>query len=377
MRYRNTLAACGAVFALAVGSKTATAEEYTFSTFLGPNHQITMFMHMPWAEAIKERTGGEVDFKVYVGGTILPGTGVLQGVAQGVAHGGFVTAGYVPAEMPVWNIIGDAGWRANSDYAVTLAATEFGILNKRGHGEWDRNGVVFLGSASTPLYSYLCRGTPKTAADFNGLRIRTAGNGWARFAEYIKAVPVNVSFTETYSALERGALECANLDPTHMFNGAQVAEVINSVVRLPMGPFFSQAVWAFNKDFWAGLTAEQRKIIIEESARSIVRLHQEQDKLVADNYKQAKEKGIEIIDPSEDLVAAKDAFVANDVGGLSKIAEERGVPDYKQALDEFSALLAKWDGLLAEADLEDPDAMYDLVMSEIYSKIDPATYGIE
>ena len=363
--------------ALVLAAAPALAAHYTFSTFLGPNHPITLNLHVPWAEDVAERTDGEIDFEVYVGGAILPGNGVLQGVAQNVAQGGFITAGYVPAEMPVWNVIGDVAWEASSDYAVTLAATEFGLLNQLGHDEWTGNGVVFTGSASTVMYSYLCRGEPKSLEDFEGLRIRTAGNGWARFAESIGAVPVNVSYTETYSALERGAIECTNLDPTHLYNGAQVAEVVDSVVMLPMGPFFSQAAWAFNQSFWNDLSAEQRRIIFEESARSLVRLHDAQDKMLEDNLAQARENGLAVIEPAEDLVAAKDAFVADGIGGLAKIAENRGVANYQQAIDEFSALLTKWDGLLAENDRDDPEAMYDLIMTELYDKLDPETYGVE
>ena len=99
--------------------------------------------------------------------------------------------------------------------------------------------------------------------------------------------------------------------------------------------------------------------------------------MLEDNLAQARENGLAVIEPAEDLVAAKDAFVADGIGGLAKIAENRGVANYQQAIDEFSALLTKWDGLLAENDRDDPEAMYDLIMTELYDKLDPETYGVE
>ena len=376
--WRNTASAGILLAASFLAQAQAQAKEYTFSSFLQPDHLQTVYAHVPWIEAIKERTKGEVTFKLYTGGSILPGVGVLKGLAQGVADGGFVTAGYVPAEMPLWNVIGDMGWQVPDDFVVALAATEFGLMDKYGMVDWVKNHVVYLGTTSTPIYHYMCKGQPKNLADFKGLRIRTPGNVWARFAEYIGAVPVNLPFTEVYTGLERRALDCGNLDPTLLIEGAKVGEVIDSVNLLKMGPFFSQATWTFNEKFWGALTTEQRKIIFEESARSIVRYQVEQtNTVIARNVEGAKKKGIKFNEPGADLQAAYDKFVAGGLGGLKDIAKQRNVPDYEEGLAHFTALVDKWNGLIAKVDRNDKEALYKLVMTEIYDKLDPATYRVK
>jgi len=39
--------------------------------------------------------------------------------------------------------------------------------------------------------------------------------------------------------------------------------------------------------------------------------------------------------------------------------------------------MEKWQGLLADVAPDDEDALTELAMQEIYSKIDPATYGVD
>ncbi len=57
-------------------------------------------------------------------------------------------------------------------------------------------------------------------------------------------------------------------------------------------------------------------------------------------------------------------------------AKERGVTDPEAIIASFKALVDKWDVLLAKVDTKDVEALAALARSEIYDKIDEATYGV-
>jgi TRAP-type C4-dicarboxylate transport system substrate-binding protein len=363
--------------AMSVAALPASAEEYSFSTWLEPNHPITLNAHIPWAEAVKARTNGDIDFEIYMAGALLPAKGTMQGVADGVAQGGFHTATYTPSELPLWNVIGDLSFKYPDAMVAAFAATEFGVLNPAGHGDWAKNGVVYLGGYSTPIYHFICRDDVKTLADLKGKRVRMPGGAWARFGESIGTVSVNVPSSEIYTAFERGTVDCTASDVTHLTAGATLMGVVKSINLLKMGPFFAGATWIYNRDFWNGLTPEQRKVIFEESARSVVRLQMAYDAAVDANLEAAKQAGKQLNEPSADLQKAYDDFVSGGMGGLAEIGQKAGVENVDQSLTELSALMEKWQGLLASVDRTDEAALTALLQKEVYDKLDPNSFGVD
>src|SRR5689334_17259910 len=75
------------------------AETFSISTFLEPNHLITRYQNVEFAEAVRAATDGAIDFEVFTGGALLPAAGTLQGVADGVAQGGTYAAVYAPSQL--------------------------------------------------------------------------------------------------------------------------------------------------------------------------------------------------------------------------------------------------------------------------------------
>jgi len=83
-----------------------------------------------------------------------------------------------------------------------------------------------------------------------------------------------------------------------------------------------------------------------------------------------------VVDPDETLTNALAEFVVADEATLISTAKERGVADPEAILTAFKAIIDKWDGLLADVDTTDVDALAALARSEIYDKIDETTYGV-
>jgi TRAP-type C4-dicarboxylate transport system substrate-binding protein len=372
------------VAALALGgaalgsATTAKADTYSLSTWLEPSHIITKKAHVEWAQEIEKASKGKIKFEVYMGEALLPAKATLQGVADGVAQVGFHTATYTPSDLPVMNALADLAFKLPDAMAAAFASTEMVFTNKALNDEWTKHGVVYGGGYATPVYHFLCRGEVKSAADLKGKRVRMPGGAWPRFGQELGSVSVNIPSSEIYTAFDRRSVDCTASDLTHINTGATLWEVIDSVTLINMGPFFAGTSWIYNKDFWQGLGEQDRRLLLDESARALVRLqvaYDEGEKAALDFFKQ---KGKKVVEADASLEDAKKKFIANDLGGSKDLAKSKyGVADPAALFGEFEAKMAKWQDLLKDVDRKDEAKLVALVRAEIYDKVDAKGYGVK
>jgi TRAP-type C4-dicarboxylate transport system substrate-binding protein len=363
-----------AAVASALLCSTQTFAQYSLSTYGEPTNGLTYGLQ-DWANAVKEETNGEVVFEIYFGGALLPARNGLQGVGQGVAQAGQTVATYHPSETPLWSALSDIAFKVPEPLAVAFAATEYAFFDEQGKGEWLDNNVISLAGFGTAAYSLLCTDENlSTLADFKGKRIRTAGGPWARFVSSIGAVDVNLPSSEIYTALERGAADCANADPSHIIMGSTVKDLLKSVVLLDIGLFFPGSTMMINVDTWNEISPENRRVILNETAKNFVdRQLFGYIEAAERGLVEARADGIGIYEPAADLQAAYDAFLETMDQDIIVAAEAAGVVGVEQEIADFTALLQKWQGLLKNVDNTDPVALTALVRSEIYDKVDVET----
>lgn len=371
---KNRIAALSTALTLA----GPVAAEPVMSSWLGPTQPITQYAHEEWAAAVKEATGGEVDIRLVLGGALIPAKATTQGIADGVAQIGLVSAAYTPSELPVSNALGDAGFATPDPMILALAYGDFMMNEPAGYEEWRSNGVIYGGAHSTPAYHYICREELSTVADFEGKRIRLFGGGWARFAEEkLGAVSVNMTFGEIFTGLERGALDCVAADPTVLTSGPSIKELVKGFTTLQLSPYYTNATWIYNPDFWQGLSNEQRRAIFDESARALARLHIRYAAQVDASLADASADGVTLIESSE-LQAAYDEWVAADAAAAREIAASKfGIADPDALFTTFQGYIDKWSGLLDGVDRTSEDDLTALIKANLYDKIDVSTYGME
>ena len=100
------------------------------------------------------------------------------------------------------------------------------------------------------------------------------------------------------------------------------------------------------------------------------------EKEVEASISNARNAGVTVVTPTDDMQATLAAFVEADLPQVKEIArEKRGIADPEPIINEFIVMLDKWAELLKDVDREDEATMIALVKSEIYNKLDPATYG--
>lgn len=358
-------------------SSAVSAETYTFSGWLPPSHVLTRGIMSGWAEDVWEASGGDIDFEVFTGEALLPALGTLQGIGSGVAHAGHVAALYHPSELPHAVIVGEFGHQMPDPMIVSFAYLDYIMNEESANAEWRRNGVLPSATVSTEPYYYMCSGNVNTLADLRGKRVRAPGAGWARFSEHINMTAVNVAASELYTAMERGAVDCVLADLTQLTSGSSILDLTDSIIMMSLGPAYTASHVTYNLEFWRSLTDEQRRMLFDVNAsamaRTLIMYHDEAQAAL----EEARERGVEIVEPDEALKTAYNDWVDDGIGGLVELSEDRyqiaGAQDY---FDKGQQYIDKWKGLMDDVNRGNVDAVAEVIKVNLFDKIDVSTYGM-
>lgn len=374
-----TLAAAGV---LAGGGSLVTAPaqaetSFIANSFYDAEHPHSKFGYIEWAEMVKEMSGGDLQPEVYTGTVLLAPRASLQGIRDNVVQVAHHAAIYTPSELPVANAVQELGFNYADPLAMIFAATDFSTHNPTQLEEWEEQGIVYLGAYSTPPYLLFCREPVRNLQEIKGKRIRTAGSSVSRWVEEVGGVPVNVPSSEMYTGLDRGTLDCASNAGNDLIDRS-LWEVAPHTTVLPTGMYWSGPHWGYNKTFWSGLTPEQRETLMQATARSMARMNINYIERSESALKEAEAKGNKIYEPEQDLVKSVEDYRERALQDVyTKAGEVYGLENGREVIDDFRATVEKWEGLLADVDRTDEDALADLAMKEIYADLDPATYGVE
>ncbi len=156
-----------------------------------------------------------------------------------------------------------------------------------------------------PQYRLICSKPVKTLEDFKGLKVRTFGTFHPVMFAALGAVPVNMELTETYEGLQRGAVDCVNMNyqAATLFNLFEVAKY-TSDAEFGATPLFSSYV---NKDVWEGWSPEFQTLFNEVIADAEVKAAAEINAAEQAGLETLLENGVELI-PFEDQEAMEAAL---------------------------------------------------------------------
>lgn len=363
-----------AVLALAVG--TVHAATYQATNWMAPSHILNGVAYERFIEDVKEATNGSIDFELYSSGALVPAQTTLGAIGDNVAQLGIVAASYTPSDLPLSGMINDLAFVAEDEMATAFALTEISLKNQRMLDELKSHNTLLLGAYSTPTYVFLCMNELQDVGSLKGLKIRTAGTAQNEWVASLGAIPVAVPMTDVYSGLERGSIDCTLSDPTNLETGYKFWEVVKHVTKLEQGTSLG-LTYVYNLEFWQEITPEQRRQLLDTTARNVVRAQIAYAQTVDSALAGAVERGVQMHEPHESLTKALADFRVNVIETYpSRTAKDRRVDDPTALAQEFLALQQKWTDLLEPVDRYDEDAVTALVVEEIYSKLDENTYGM-
>lgn len=374
----------GAAIGLAASAfapQDALAKTISSAVGVGTN-SVQFYTHDRLAKFMAENS--DLNIKVYAL-SLLNLKETPPGIRDGIADMGFVLPPYYPAEYANFNLAADlsmlstTGGRVESPGAAMAGATsEYVFFNCPDcQQEFSQQNQVYLGTGSTPTYILLCTAPIRDVDDLKGKKLRSGASNFGRWAEHFGATKVTIPGNDVYEAMSQGVIDCAMMSATELTN-ISLFDVTKSITRrVPGGVFSGVATNNVATSVWRDLTVEQRTAFLKGAARAQADFTWKFYSDANRNLQAAPDKGIEIIEPSSELLAETEEFVKADLAVISEqYTRDYGIANPDAKIAKVAELVEKWKGL-TEGLADDPEALAKVYWDEIFSKLDPETYGMQ
>ena len=355
----------------------AVANSLTLNQYVLPKHVVVTDGTLPLIEEMKQATNGELDIKLFTGGTPLSAQATLGGLQAGAVDAGMVILTYHPAELPMVQYLNDLAVPTDDTLVVAGAFNEY-VLTKcqRCLDEFKAAGITFTGSYTAAPLMLVNREVYRTPEDLVGKRVRIPGGDYnSRWADYFGLSPINVGGSEVYEMMNRGAVDIT-LNPPAILQTHSLVDVARSVITLPVTMHRVSSPFVFSSKSWAGLTERERRAFLDSAAVAMMRITGAYLKDSEAALVDAKERGIEVIAPSDDFKAKMAEFTEKDLATMYTLAREKYKIDNPEEIrEEFIALIEKWKGIADETG-RDPRKMGERLRENAYAGLDVSSYGL-
>jgi len=213
-------------------------------------------------ELIPKRSNGRISVKGSTWSELgLTGYEIVRMTRQGQLDIGNSPITYIAQDVPVLDAADLAGLNPTVEQARKVLDALKPALNK----ELEKFNVKIIGSNPYPAQILFCRQPMKELADLKGRKVRTFGPTLNDLMKAVGATPVSLAYAETYTALERGVVDCA-ITGSGSGNAAKWYEVTTHQYTLPLSwavsGYYTNLAW-LNK-----LDPDVRKFI-EDTWREI------------------------------------------------------------------------------------------------------------
>lgn len=359
----------GTLLAASMATSAYAQTELRVSSTFGPNH-VNAAAYAVFLDKLKTLTNGEYTGRDFPSGLVSPAE-IVSGLQSGLVDIGTVIMPYFPAEFVEANLPAEAALMGNDALAVAAASAEYIVNCKRCLAEFAQVGQVYLSGSSTSAYQLLSVVPIREVEDLKGVRIRTGGSAFTRWAEAMGAVPVQLPATEIFEAMSQGVVQVHYNAPQDL-KSYNLFDVVKDVSLINLGTFNGVSPFSMRLDLWQSLSSDQRSQFIRAaqygSAAILFRYEEESKKAL----EKARADGIEIIEPSNSLTDANNEFLKSDLAALPEILTEKGVESAGGKIQNFQQLIDKWRELVKGVDSQ--EAYVDLLMQEIWDKVDLTNY---
>lgn len=352
----------------------AEARDLRIAPAAPPPHPANGTMYVNFAAYLPEESGGSLTATI-LGPEVVNLLQMKDALQTQVAEVGNLLPLYFPADLPMMSVTGQLSLTSKNPHAMGAAMTEFIVNCAPCQDEMKALGFVYLGSGASDLYEFITTKPVKTAADLQGLRLRSGGAPWARLAENFGAVPVQMSVFDQFEAMSSGTIDGTMASVGDLLS-FRLVEVAKHITHVPIGGYISTSNFTVAKTTWDSLSAEDKMAMTRAANRANADFTNRWGYEIPDiAEKAANDANIEFIEADPALVSAIEDFVQADIETAGTYSQQQfGIADAPEQIQEFLGLVAKWEGIANEVD-NDPKAMAQRMYDEVWSKIDYATYG--
>jgi TRAP-type C4-dicarboxylate transport system substrate-binding protein len=244
------------VFALGLGPAAMAAEvEATLSHWVPKTHPLQVLGMEPWADAIKEASGGRIEIKIFPAQRLGAAADHYEMARDGIVDIGFINPGYQPGHFPILSAAELPFQFANAKRAV------------RGLTEWykayapqEMKDVYFCMALAHDPGTLHSKTPILVPADVKGKGVRPANATEARFISLLGGTPVQVPVPESRQVLATGVAHMMQ-SPWQSLYIFGVDGLVKHHLDIPL--YTAIFIFIINKDFLAELSPENRKVIDE------------------------------------------------------------------------------------------------------------------
>lgn len=252
----------GAILLALHASGPAAAAEVTLTVhhFLSPKAATQTAMIEPWAERVREQSGGRIEIEVYPSMTLGGKPPELYSqVRDGVADIVWTLPGYTPGVFPRLEVFDLPTVHRGSALATNLAIQDLYADHLAADLAEVHPLLVHVHSGNA---LHLVDQPVRSLADVQGLKLRTPSRSGAWMIEAWGAEPVGMPVPELPQALSAGTVDGA-LIPFEVVLPLKVQELTDYSVEGAGGARFGTSVFLFamNKKRYEGLPDDLRAVI--------------------------------------------------------------------------------------------------------------------
>lgn len=359
----------------ALFATAADARELRISPGAPPAHPANSHLYTKLQELLPEVSGGNLTAQLL--GPEVVGLGQMKDALQSqLTDIGNLLPLYFPADLPNMSLAGELALSGREPHAMAAAMTEYIVTCDTCQAELKKFGVVYLGSGSSDVYALLTTKPVKTAADLKGLRLRSGGAPFSRWAENFGAVPASIPVGDTFESMSQGVIDGSMASVGDLLS-FRLVELVKDITLVPLGTYHATSDFTVASASWESLSAEERKQLVTAANKANVAFTQRWGYEIASKAKEEAQKaGINFIEPDPEFLKASEAFAQGDKATAAKVAQERfGFGDAQARVDRFIGLVEKWNGIVKEAN-GNSDAIAKRLDEEVWSKVDFAAYGM-
>lgn len=259
----RTLALAGCA-AAALNGPALAQDKVTlkFADWMSLSHYTVSEAAIPFMDKVRELSGGNIEIQHFPAEQLGKAKDALSLVQSGIADIANISPSYIPdkfaltsvAELPA---MFDTACQGSE--AVAKLSEGDGIIAQR---EFQPNKVHVLASIAYAPYKVLTVSRPvKTAEDFRGLKLRTAGGAMDLTATALDAISVRMPGPDILPSMSRGTLDgaLAPLQSVRVFDLQTVLK--HQTTDVSLGSFVT--MYVISDRAWQALSEENRKVLSE------------------------------------------------------------------------------------------------------------------
>lgn len=266
-----TLAACAALLApAALSAKEYTAQSpliLKMTSFAMPTHPYVKYGQKPWADELKEKSGGRLVVELYNPNTVCPDGEVYDCVQSGVIDIGAHTTQRVKGLFPLSGVI-DLPFLYPT--AETASQAFLQLVDEFPELRQEYAGAHLLGVWSgAPFQLHSVKRPIHTIEDMKGMKIGVTAASIVPIVQAMAATGVLIPVSDCYLAIQRGQVDVITV-PYAFIVSSKVYEATKYSTTINM--MLTGVYMCMNQHVYESMPADLRAILDESLGRDRFRL---------------------------------------------------------------------------------------------------------